>query len=125
MFGAVCFHSSLSLELSRKIELQQKRSLAVILGTEYKSYSNALIVTSLPRLDDLRETTCLKWAIKTQANPQHSDLFRLNQNRTRQTNKFIEPLCRGTKLYKSAIPSMTRAMNKFHKEAKISSLNKH
>ena len=32
MFEAVCYHSSLTLELSRKLEIQQKRSLAVILG---------------------------------------------------------------------------------------------
>ena len=118
MFGAVCYHSSLSLELSRKLELQQKRSLAVILGSEYKSYSNALTLTSLPRLDDLRETNCLKWAIKARANPQHTDLFPLNHNNTRQTNKFIEQFCRGSRLYNSAIPSMIRALNRHHKEAK-------
>ena len=32
MFGAVCYDSSLTLELSKKLEMQQKRSLAVILG---------------------------------------------------------------------------------------------
>ena len=119
MFGAVCYHSSLSLELSRKLQLQQKRSLAVILGSDFKSYSNALSVTSLPRLDELREINCLQWAIKAQENPQHSDLFPINQNKTRQTNKFIEPLCRGTRLYKIAIPSMIGALNKHHNEANI------
>ena len=29
MFGAVCFHSALTTELSQKLELQQKRSLAI------------------------------------------------------------------------------------------------
>ena len=58
MFGAVVFHSSLTAELSQKLELQQKRSLAVILGTNYRSYSHALTVTSLPRLDILRKEAC-------------------------------------------------------------------
>ena len=48
MFGSVCFHSSLTQELSQKLELQQRRSLAVILGSKYKSYRHALSVTSLP-----------------------------------------------------------------------------
>jgi hypothetical protein len=111
MFGAVCYHSSLTLELSRKLEMQQKRSLAVILGTEYRSYSHALALTNLPRLDTLRETACLKWAIQAQQDPKHSHLFNINTNNTRRSSKFIEPLCRTTKFYKSAIPSMTRALN--------------
>lgn len=117
MFGAVCFHSSLSVELSRKIELQQKRCLAVILGTEYHSYSSALLLTSLPRLDTLREQTCLKWALKNQLDPKHSHLFPLTKRVTRTSKKFEEQFCRGSKLYKSAVPSMQRALNKYyHKE---------
>jgi hypothetical protein len=113
MFGAICYHSSLTLELSRKLELQQKRSLAVILGTDYRSYSHALTLTNLPRLDKLRETACLNWAIKAQLDPKHSHLFKENTNNTRRKSKFIEPLCRTTKYYKSAIPSMTRALNQY------------
>jgi hypothetical protein len=111
MFGAVCYHSSLPIELSRKLEMQQKRSLAVILGQEYGSYSNALLVLNLPRLDNLRETAFLKWALKAQQDPRHSDLLLPNTNNTRHKSRFIEPLCRTTKYYKSAIPSMTRALN--------------
>ena len=118
MFGAVCYHSSLTLELSRKLEIQQKRSLAVILGTEYISYSHALNIMNLPRLDDLRTTACLNWAIKAQQDPKHSHLFKLNSNNTRHQNKFIEPLCRTTRYYKSSIPSMTRALNKHFRNIK-------
>ena len=78
MLGAVCFHSSLTQENSRRLELQQKRSLACILGLEYRSYNHALSLISLPRLDDLRGEACLKWAVKAQANPHHKDLFPLN-----------------------------------------------
>ena len=111
MFGSVCYHSSLSLELSKKLKIQQRRSLAVILGKEYGSYSNALVLQNLPRLDKLRETASLKWALKAQQDPKDSGLFRPNINIKRRKSRFIEPLCRTTKYYKSAIPSMTRALN--------------
>ena len=118
MFGSVCFHSSLTIELSKKLEIQQKRSLAVILGTEYGSYSNALILLNLPRLDELHETASLKWALKAQQDPKHSHLFRQNTNKTRRKSTFIEPLCRTTKYYKSSIPSMTRSLNQYFRKTK-------
>ena len=122
MFGAVCYHSSLTVELSSKLELQQKRCLGVILGSDYIDYSNALALTSLPRLDKLRKETCLKWAIKAQSDPKHSDLFPLlnSQKNTRSKTKFLEQFCRGSKLYKSAIPYMRRELNKHHREKEIS-----
>ena len=113
MFAAVVFHSSLTAELSQKLELQQKRSLAVILGTNYRKYSHALKVTSLPRLDTLRKEACLKWALQAQRNPQHSELFPLNQSEanTRWRKKYLEYKCNSTKFLKSAVPYMTRALN--------------
>ena len=113
MFGAVCFHSSLSSELSQKLELQQKRSFAVILGSSYRSYNHARSLLNLPRLDILREKACLKWALKAQANPQHAGLFPLIQSKvnTRHKKKFVEYFCHTTKYYNSAVPHMTRALN--------------
>ena len=73
-----------------------------------------LYSTSLPRLDTLREQTCLRWAIKNQLNPQHAHLFPLTQRKTRTSKKFEEQFCRGSKLYKSAVPSMQRALNKYY-----------
>ena len=113
MFGAVCFHSSLTQEDSRRLELQQKRSLACILGLEYRSYSHALELTSLPRIDDLRSEACLKWAIKAQANPQHTDLFPINSSivDTRHKLEFKEYFCHTSKFYNSAVPAMVRSLN--------------
>ena len=113
MFGAVCFHSSLTQEDSRKLELQQKRSLASILGLEYRSYSHALELTSLPRIEDLRSEACLKWAIKAQANPQHTNLFPINPRlvETRHKKEFKEYFCHTSKFYNSAVPAMVRALN--------------
>ena len=129
MFGAVCFHSSLSKELSERLELQQKRSLAVILG--YQSYQKSLTTLILPRLDTLREEVCLNWALKTQNNPKHSDLFPLKQSikdtrsqsslpnfnfaalehTVTRKKKFLEYNCHTSKYYKSTIPYMTILLN--------------
>ena len=48
MFGSVCYHSSLSDELSRTLELQQRKCCAIILGSKYKCYQNARNVLDLP-----------------------------------------------------------------------------
>jgi hypothetical protein len=113
MFGSVCFHSSLSLELSHKLELQQKKCLAIILGIRYRSYENACSLLDLPRLDLLREKACLKWAIKSQSNHKHAHLFPLKSTDidTRQKYKYIEYFCHSAKYYKSAVPYMTRMLN--------------
>ena len=98
---------------SRQLELQQKQSLACILGSEYRSYSHALNITSLSRLDQLREDACVKWEIKAQANPQHAHLFPINQSEldTRHRKYFKEYKCKGAKYYNSAVPSVVRALN--------------
>jgi hypothetical protein len=113
MFGAVCFHAALTQELSRQLELQQRRSLITILGPDYQSYRRALQLTGLPRLDTLREETCLKWAVKAQANPQHAHLFPVRQAAmgTRAGRRFDEYWCKGRKFFTSAVPAMVRALN--------------
>ena len=67
MFGAISIHSALILEQRKTLELQQKRSLAITLGTDYKNYSHAKNVTNIPEI--LREEACLKRALKGQINP--------------------------------------------------------
>ena len=115
MFGAVTFHSSLTQELSSKIELQQKKALKIILGSQYRGYSYALQVADLPRLDTLREKACLQWALKSQLNPKHLDLFPLNAStaNTRNRKEFNEYFCDTAKFYNRAIPSMTRSLNNY------------
>ena len=107
------FHSSLTQDLSRRLELQQKKALAIILGSPYRSYNNALELTALSRLDTLRHDTCLQWALKAQSNPKQSNLFPLNQSNanTRNKKEFTEYFCHTSNYYNSAIHSMTRALN--------------
>ena len=77
MFGYLCYHSSLTQELSHILELQQKKSLAVILGCQYRSYNNALSIKNLLRLDKFRKESCIKWAVRAQKSPLHKDLLQL------------------------------------------------
>ena len=116
MFGAACYHSALTSDQSDRLELQQKRSLAIILGKKYRNYENARALVNLPKLRSLRESVCLKWALKAAANPQHSHLFPLNQGTipTRNRQKYIEYHCKGSRFYHSAVPAMTRNLNKYH-----------
>ena len=118
MFGSVCFHSSLSAQLSQLLELQQKRSLAIILGSQYRNYTQARNLVNLPRLDSLRKEVFLKWAIKAQNDPKHSHLFPISERtvHTRHRKKFTEYFCRTSKYYNSSVPSMTRALNKYYSE---------
>ena len=114
MFGAVCFHSSLTTQQSQLLELQQRRSLAIILGSQYRNYEHARTLVNLPRLDILRQEACLNWAIKASTNPKHSHLFPLSSSNvdTRNRKKYAEYFCQSAKYYKIAVPSMTRALNK-------------
>ena len=115
MFGAVCFHSSLNLEQRHRLEMQQKRSLIIILGSDYNSYNQAKNITGLQDLESLREETCLKWAQKSQAHPKHSHLFPKNsgQVQTRWKQEFRVPRCKTARYFNSAIPHMIRLLNRF------------
>ena len=114
MFGCVCFHSALSLDQRSRLELQQKRSLIIILGSEYRTYISARAHANLPSLEELREEICLRWAIKAQADSKHKHLFPTNRSQTDTGNRkeFKEYKCQGSKYYHSAVPAMARTLNK-------------
>ena len=83
-----------------------------MLDISYTSYTRALQLTQLPTLATLREDTCLRWAIKAQASPQHGHLFPIRpSNNTRSGTTFLEPQCRGAEFYRSAAPAMARLLN--------------
>ena len=91
LFGAACYHSALTSDQSQKLEIQQKISLAIILGKDYTSFDQARSLVNLPELKLLRESVCLKWAEKAQSNLHHSHLFPRNQSllNTRNRYKFM------------------------------------
>ena len=85
-----------------------------ILVTQCKSYRNALITLEQEMLSTRRLNHCKTFANKCLNHPRHSDLFQVNprySSHSRTKNKFLEPKCRTTRYYKSAIPFLTRILN--------------
>ena len=114
-FAAPVFHSSLSQDLSRQVEMVQKKAFAIILGKVYVSYESALETLQLERLDARRESLSHNFALKCTKSSQHNTIFPLNTNfreNMRHTKKFKEHQCRTSRYYKSAVPYMARLLNK-------------
>ena len=64
-FAAVVWHPGLTQNNISDIERVQKSALAIILGKDYTSYENALILLNLEKLTTRREKLCLNFARKT------------------------------------------------------------
>ena len=63
-FAAVVWHSGLTQLNSADIERVQKCAFSIILGKNYISYKNALIILGLTKLSDRRVTLCKHFAEK-------------------------------------------------------------
>jgi hypothetical protein len=110
-FAAPVFHSSLSKDLIRQVEMVQKKAFAIILV----SYESVLETLQLERLDARRESLSHNFALKCTKSSQHNTIFPLNTNfreNMRHTKKFKEHQCRTSRYYKSAVPYMARLLNK-------------
>ena len=79
-FGAPVFHSGLTMDQSRELELVQKKALAIILGNNYCNYEAALSQLQLDRLDTRRTNLCHNFALSCTKNVKHSSMFPLNPN---------------------------------------------
>ena len=111
-FGAPAFHSSLTLEQAKDLEMIQKKAFSIILGQKFKNYNNALKILNEENLATRRQKICENFAFKCLSNPRHSDLFTTNLGPTnRHTKKIIEPKCNTTRYYNSAVPFLTRLLN--------------
>ena len=67
-FGAPVFHSGLTMDQSRELELVQKKALAIILGNNYCNYEAALSQLQLDRLDTRRTKLCHNFALSCTKN---------------------------------------------------------
>ena len=114
-YCSVVWHSSLTEELSRKLEMVQKICLRVILGDKYESYSDALDICNLKNLYERREERCLSFAKKCLKHPVHSKLFPLNMNNKNNMHKSREKYVVNfgrTNAYKdSTVPYLQRTLN--------------
>ena len=127
-YAAPLWHSGLTDCDNHKIELLQKHVLAIILGTVYVdfrkhykvgddivSYNEALQAIGLTTLNDRREVLTRKFAFDLVKSQKYSDLFEINHNNymaTRNRLYYKEPKYHTDRYFKSAIPYMTRLLNK-------------
>ena len=109
------WHYSLTKEDSSDLERVQKVASKLILGDEYVYYDQALKQLNLEKLSDRRTNLCLKFARNCLKFDQTKDMFPLNgqQNHNiRNKDKFEVQHAKHSRLLKSAIPQMQRALNK-------------
>ena len=113
-FAAPVFHSSLTKEQSSKIEMIQKKALAVILGKNYNSYEEALTKLNLEKLEKRRADLCRNFAEKCAKSTRHASMFpKNNQPRVnmRRPKLYEEFNCNTSRYYNSSIPYMARLLN--------------
>ena len=82
------WHSSLSLENQEDLERVQKNALKIILGNQFKNYSNALSKTNLETLADRREILLSRFANNCLKHEKTKKIFPLRpQNHSMTTRK--------------------------------------
>ena len=77
-YCSVVFHSSLTQELTYKIERIQKTCLKVILSDNYVSYQAALEMCGLDSLSERRDKRCLDFGLKAIKHKENKRFFPLN-----------------------------------------------
>ena len=133
------WHSSITKTESTKIEREQKKAFAVILGNEYRSYENALKTLKQEKLVIRREKLTLRFALKASKDPNHSKMFpilkdndrnlrskgspqKTNEGPPPKNNKYMktykEFTCKTKRFFQSSIPYMTRMLNKYNDSKK-------
>ena len=114
-YCAVVWHSSLTVELARRLEMVQKTCLRVILGEEYDSYEDALDSCNLKTLFERRQARCLTFARRCLKHPVHTRMFPLNLsnqgNKYKSREKFVVNFAKTKTYMKSAVPYLQRMLN--------------
>ena len=114
-FAAPVFHSGLTKDQSRQIEMVQKKALAIMLGRSYVSYESALEQFNLERLDTRRTNLCYTFAMKCTKTDRHSSMFPPNQTfrpNMRKPKPYQEHSCNTSRYFNSPIPYLARLLNK-------------
>ena len=114
-YCAVVWHSSLTVELARRLEMVQKTCLRVILGEEYDSYEDALDSCNIKTLFERREARCLTFARRCLKHPIHTRMFPLNLNnqgnKYKSREKYVVNFAKTKTYMKSAVPYLQRMLN--------------
>ena len=114
-YCSTAFHSSITINLTNKIEAIQKTCLRIILGVMYVSYEAALEMCGLQTLHIRREHRSLQFALKCTKHKTNKKIFPLNPSTDthlmRHREKFKVNRSR-TEVYKnSAVPYLQRRLN--------------
>ena len=113
-YSAEVWHSGLTEQNRVDIERVQKAAFAIFLGKAYQSYENALTVLNMKKLDERRETLCLKSARKSAKSASFASWF-VPDNKLVNTRRVVKQVkkaqARTTRFSKSALPYMTRLLN--------------
>ena len=108
------WHYSLTESERYNLERVQKIACRIILKTEYSSYSEALEILKLERLEDRRTKLCLTFAKRCLKHPAASKMFPskpVTKYDTRKHEKFEVQFAKTSRLKNSAIPQLQRALN--------------
>ena len=113
--SAAVWHSGLTQINNTDIERVQKAAFSIILGKQYKSYENALLTLNMEKLNDRRESICLKFAQKSYKSEKFSSWFvpdykAINTRRKLKNVKVVGT--RTARFEKSALPYLTKIINK-------------
>ena len=109
-YCSAVFHTSLTQELSDKIEAIQKTSLRIILSSKYIDYRSALLYFSLDTLFQRRQTHMRKFAVKCTDDPINKKLFPKNEN-IRGKAVFKVNFARTSQYLNSTVPQCQRLLN--------------
>ena len=118
-YCSVVWHSTLTVEQAHDIERVQKLCMKIILGEKYNGYESALETCGLEKLNERRDSKCLKFALKSLLHPIHSDMFPVNPQvltnpyNTRSSEQFVVNHAKSESYRKSAIPFMQRMLNQY------------
>ena len=119
-YCSVVFHSTLTNELSNKLERIQKTCLKVILADMYIDYTSALEMCGIDTLYARRQNRCLDFALKCAKHPRNSRLFPLNSNtpacQIRKQEMYTVNWARTSAYKDSTIPYCQRLLNTYHQE---------
>ena len=115
-YCSVVWHSTLTVQQGTDIENVQKLCLKIILGIDYSSYDEALIITGLEKLSTRRESRCLKFGLKSLLHPVHSQLFPVNPKIYADIptkEHFCVNWARTDSYRMSAVPFIQRKLNEY------------
>ena len=110
------WNGGLTLHDKMVLERIQKTALAIIMGSKYTSYSEALSYFEIETLETRREALCLKFALKAYKSNKFSTWFSENEVVVSTTSEKL-PLktikCRTRRYQKSPLPYLTELLNSY------------